>query len=106
MMSGFKNSLRNTLLHADAIVMASKHLARLFQDSDVILTVRFQYSTVIEDHRPLTFVPLENLFFQGRSLVYTVIRNVWNRANIVKVCLRIEVMWVPGFGGGGAEGNR
>ena len=60
------------------------HLACLFQYSDVILTVQFQYAPVIEDLIHLTFIPLEKLCsFRVSHVVYTVIWNVWNLANIV-----------------------
>ena len=52
---------------SDPQKFASKHLARLSQDTEFILRVRLQYSIVIEDYGPLTVLPLQKLFFQRRS---------------------------------------
>ena len=69
------NGFQKYLYISDPQIFASKHLACLSQNSDVILAVRFLYSLVIEDQGTLTILLLEKFCsFSAAHLIYTVIR--------------------------------
>jgi hypothetical protein len=83
---------------SDPHEFASENPACLSQDSDIVLTVRFQHVPVIIDHRLLFFVPGEKFCsFANAHLFYNIIGGFWNLTDIVQIFHTIKVMRIPGF---------
>jgi hypothetical protein len=95
-MAIFIDSMKTSLSHLDKL--SPIDLACLVQHSDFRLTVFFKHAAVVEDLRFLIMTPVQKFpSLPVSNSARSVGANIWLFPQVMIVCFRVVVMWVPGL---------